>query len=254
MLTDVIVWTPNVAQPIDASVTKWFEKWFGMGGKTLVYLPPDSGSEADYWEDAMMLAPPSQRMEYRRRLAREVNQQIAWRLNRNPVPSNGWFHLEPLKKCRESQPIGGPWFQKMERMRSELEAESRDEDQGFSKPKQVNNLLVESDRKIRVEYDLLASADSRSVAIPPSMPRLSADSCKAMERFPDYSARWRVVADQFRIHSTSESAVSGAGHQNGFEVKGHSSRGWFLKIWVGPHSCLRGTDANPKSHGNGDFD
>lgn len=204
MLTDVIVWTPNVAQPIDASVTKWFEKWFGMGGKTLVYLPPDSGSEADYWEDAMMLAPPSQRMEYRRRLAREVNQQIAWRLNRNPVPSNGWFHLEPLKKCRESQPIGGPWFQKMERMRSELEAESRDEDQVFSKPKQVNNLLAEPDRKIRVEYDLLASTDSRSVAIPPSMPRLSADSTKATG--PGFeTASGFAIQNNYEMESTATS-------------------------------------------------
>ena len=81
-LTTTIVWTPQAVGPIPADVTRWFERWLATGGKTLVYVVPDSGSAAQYWRDAGMLAPPDQRLEYRRRAARELNRQLTWRLNR----------------------------------------------------------------------------------------------------------------------------------------------------------------------------
>ena len=93
--SDVIVWTPQEYGPIPSDATKWFGKWLKKGNRTLVYVIPDSGSEVDYWREASRFAPPSQRLEYRKRAARATNQRSAWRLNRSAIPSNGWFHVTP---------------------------------------------------------------------------------------------------------------------------------------------------------------
>lgn len=111
MRTDVIVWTPQVLAPIDAEVTRWFERWFRKGGRTLVYILPDGGSEADYWIDTAKTAPPEQRLEYRKRAAKAINQRMTWRLNRTSVPSNGWFKVDPLQIRRPVGGLSGPWKQ-----------------------------------------------------------------------------------------------------------------------------------------------
>ncbi|MEC8473517.1 MAG: hypothetical protein VXZ38_02595, partial [Planctomycetota bacterium] len=94
--SEVIVWTPKVLHPIPGDVTEWMESWLGLGGKTLVFVLPDSGSEVDYWADATELAPIEQRTEYRRREVRGINQQLQWRLNRWNWDANGWFQVKPL--------------------------------------------------------------------------------------------------------------------------------------------------------------
>ena len=107
--TDVIVWTPQTLGTIDSLVTRWFEKWLALGDKTLVYVVPDSGSEADYWKEAAKIASPEQRLEYRKRAAKSVNQRMIWRSNRGNIGSNGWFRIEPQT---EREPVGktdGPW-------------------------------------------------------------------------------------------------------------------------------------------------
>ncbi len=107
--TDVIVWTPKTLGSIDEKVTLWFDRWLRQGGRTLVYIVPDSGSEADYWMDAAKLAPPDQRLEYRKRAARCVNERIQWRLNRSQVASNGWFEIKPLQQRNVVRKLEGPW-------------------------------------------------------------------------------------------------------------------------------------------------
>ena len=107
--TQVIVWTPQVSQPIAADVTNWFDRWLRRGGRTLVYIAPDSGSETQYWEDASRLAPPDQRLEYRRRLARSRSQRMQWTINRQTIPSNGWFVLEPSPQRSIIESLSGPW-------------------------------------------------------------------------------------------------------------------------------------------------
>lgn len=109
MRTDVIVWTPQVLGSISPQVTRWFERWFQGGSKTLVYVVPDSGSEADYWIEAAQLAPPEQRLEYRKRAAKSINDRMKWRLNRRQVPSNGWFRVETLVEREQLGDVGGPW-------------------------------------------------------------------------------------------------------------------------------------------------
>jgi hypothetical protein len=107
--TDAIVWTPQSFAPIETKVTQWFERWLATGNKTLVYVVPDSGSEADYWTDAAKLASPEQRLEYRKRAAKSINQRMTWRLNRVQQPSNGWFRVEPLKHRQYVTKLEGSW-------------------------------------------------------------------------------------------------------------------------------------------------
>ncbi|QDT02949.1 hypothetical protein K227x_13280 [Rubripirellula lacrimiformis] len=107
--TDVIVWTPAAYRSIDDKVTRWFDKWLRSGNKTLVYVVPDSGSEADYWTQAGPLASPELRMEFHKRAARSINERALWRLNREKLTSNGWFEIEPLTHRNEINSISGPW-------------------------------------------------------------------------------------------------------------------------------------------------
>jgi hypothetical protein len=107
--TDTLVWTPQVFTSIDDEMTNWFDQWLAMGGHTLVYVIPDSGSEADYWLDATRDAPPSQQLEYRRRAAQAVNDRFEWRLNRSEVPSNGWFRIKPIAGAIPLAELKGRW-------------------------------------------------------------------------------------------------------------------------------------------------
>ncbi len=106
---DTLVWTPQVLTTIDTEMTDWFDAWLSQGGHTLVYIVPDSGSEAEYWIDAQPEAPPSQAFEYRRRSARAINERFEWRLNRVAMPSNGWFVLEPLASAMMLDSLEGAW-------------------------------------------------------------------------------------------------------------------------------------------------
>ena len=107
--TDTIVWTPQLLTPVGTKVTQWFDRWLRRGGRTLVYIVPDSGSEADYWIDAGKLAPPQQRLEYRKRAAKSINARMSERMNRHTVKSNGWFSVEPLVMREQLGEIGGSW-------------------------------------------------------------------------------------------------------------------------------------------------
>ncbi|TWU59177.1 hypothetical protein Poly51_19630 [Rubripirellula tenax] len=107
--SDAIVWTPQLMDGVDSDVTKWFERWLAKGNKTLVYVVPDSGSEADYWIEASRLAEPAQRIEYRKRAGQSINQRMIWRLNRKAMPSNGWFQVQPLEHRIDVDVIKGEW-------------------------------------------------------------------------------------------------------------------------------------------------
>ena len=109
MRSDAIIWTPQIFGPIDTDSIEWFDRWLASGGKTLVYIIPDSGSESEYWMEAGPLAPPDQRLEYRKRSAKSVNAEITWRLNRKSIQDSGWFDVKPLKQREEMSEFGGLW-------------------------------------------------------------------------------------------------------------------------------------------------
>lgn len=109
MLSDTIVWTPQLMSQIDTEPTKWFDRWLSTGNKTLVYIVPDSGSEIDYWSDAAKLAPPKQRLEYRKQTAKAINQQMTWRLGRTSVQNSGWFDIKPFQDRKAIGKMTGVW-------------------------------------------------------------------------------------------------------------------------------------------------
>lgn len=108
---DVIVWIPTQLDTVPTDVGRWFDRWLGRGGHTLVYIVPDSGSEVAYWRSATPLAPPEQRLEYRRRAARGTGRRLAERLNRSSVRVHDWFDIKPLESLAPAAPLGGPWVE-----------------------------------------------------------------------------------------------------------------------------------------------
>ncbi|QEG40692.1 hypothetical protein [Roseimaritima ulvae] len=115
---DAMVWTPTEPVRIYSQETEWFEDWLSGGGKTLIYVLNDSGSEADYWRNAARLAPPAQRMEYRRRAARADFRRSEFLRTKSISPGNGWFQIEPLDY---PQPLGipqGRWAPRASQARS----------------------------------------------------------------------------------------------------------------------------------------
>ena len=91
----VVVWTPTHPTGIESDTSRWFERWLQIGDKTLIYVIPDSGSEADFYRAARPLASPEQRLEYRRKYAESLIAEHQWQLQRTALPSNGWFAVLP---------------------------------------------------------------------------------------------------------------------------------------------------------------
>lgn len=69
---DAIVWIPTTHQAYEVPAVQWLHDWLGNRPRTLIYVLPDEGNEVRYWDMARDLAPPQQRLEYRRRYARAV--------------------------------------------------------------------------------------------------------------------------------------------------------------------------------------
>lgn len=69
---DAIVWIPTTHEAVEGNAIRWLHDWLGDQPRTLIYVMPDEGNEARYWEQARELAPPQQRLEYRRRHARAI--------------------------------------------------------------------------------------------------------------------------------------------------------------------------------------
>lgn len=112
---DAIVWIPRRSGGIESETTQWLNRWLVQGGRTLIYVVPDSGSEADYFREARSLAPPDQRMAYRRRHAEALIERMNWQSARTSPKSNGWFALkplagdEPISSADGASKVSGPW-------------------------------------------------------------------------------------------------------------------------------------------------
>lgn len=106
---DTIVWTPDATTPLSNEATLWFEAWLARGDKTLVYVLRDYRTEYDYWDRASRVAPPPQRLEYRRRLARaKLERDRKW-LARPAMITNGWFTAVSLTPPAVVKDVAGPW-------------------------------------------------------------------------------------------------------------------------------------------------
>ncbi len=144
---DVIVWTPRDAGEFYLDSTVWLDRWLKSGGRTLVYILPDSGSEVDYWRDAAKLAPPQQRLEYRRRAARSVNRRLIGQLRPRTSATNGWFLYYDFGKRVPLGDISGPWEEKVcDQTTQELDSEIEFDLRGFD---EENYKIVAEDEKER---------------------------------------------------------------------------------------------------------
>jgi len=70
---DAMVWIPTTYQAYESPAVMWMHDWLGDKPRTLIYIIPDEGNEVRYWETARDLAPPKQRLEYRRRHAKSIS-------------------------------------------------------------------------------------------------------------------------------------------------------------------------------------
>jgi hypothetical protein len=112
MESDSIVWIPKSADGIESKTSNWMHSWLSQGGRTLVYIVPDSGSETNYYREMTPAAPPEQRLEYRRLLARSLIQRMEWQSTRQNLASNGWMQIKPLPADQllvRSEGLGGEW-------------------------------------------------------------------------------------------------------------------------------------------------
>jgi hypothetical protein len=107
---DTLVWIPNDRDTLYKNAMDWLEDWLSKEKRTLVYLVPDDGCEAEYFEAARTLTDPMQRLEYRRRLARLETDQLLERLRQGSIPGNGWFSLEYLPEGVSLEGVSGQWL------------------------------------------------------------------------------------------------------------------------------------------------
>lgn len=94
---DAIVWVPR-SWPVynTAEVVAWIDDWLSLGNRTLVFVVPDSGSTAVYWDEVVDLAPPEQRLEIRRRRAWEVHERLLQQSRRRDVTLHPYFDAKAL--------------------------------------------------------------------------------------------------------------------------------------------------------------
>ncbi|OYP31722.1 hypothetical protein [Rhodopirellula sp. MGV] len=89
------VWTPMEITLIDFNTGQWIDRWLEQGGRTLIYVVPDSGSESEYFRQASSKADPSQRIEYRRKLGESLISNHQQQVQRVSVDFGQWFVATP---------------------------------------------------------------------------------------------------------------------------------------------------------------
>lgn len=120
---DTIVLIQEFETPLSSEATGWFETWLGRGDKTLIYVLRDHRTEYEYWKQAARLAPPEQRLEYRRRLARAKLRRDATLLSRPAKITNGWFTAVPLTPPATANQLAGPWSETITVFQKPIELE-----------------------------------------------------------------------------------------------------------------------------------
>lgn len=95
--TDAIVWIPKSWPPAnEPEITEWMQVWLEQGERTLVFIVPDEGSTEEYFHDAAELAPAEQRLAYRRRLAKQINERLMNDAERKSLRVGNWFGAAAL--------------------------------------------------------------------------------------------------------------------------------------------------------------
>jgi hypothetical protein len=123
---DVIVWAPDDFQPPDDDVRQFLETWLASGPKrTLVYIGRDYDAEIAYWQAIRDTAPPEQRVEVLRRLARARAAHDARRAGMPDGQTDDWFttHRAPKPPGAGPPHWSGAWTRDGSLQVSEIRAE-----------------------------------------------------------------------------------------------------------------------------------
>lgn len=94
---EAIVWVPQSWPPFNQTdAIEWFDEWLSQGNRTMVFVVPDGGSTEAYFKSVADLAPPDQRLEYRRRLAKRINDRLLEDGRRSDIAVADWFIASAL--------------------------------------------------------------------------------------------------------------------------------------------------------------
>ncbi len=95
--SDAIVWIPTNWSPMNLQeIQDWMDNWLSQDHRTLVLIVPDSGSTEAYFREAATLAPPAQRLAYRRKLAKLINERLLSENERQDIALGNWFTADVL--------------------------------------------------------------------------------------------------------------------------------------------------------------
>ncbi|MDG2384381.1 MAG: hypothetical protein P8N76_22120 [Pirellulaceae bacterium] len=127
----VIFWAPDDFEPPATPVTDYLEKWLAAKpNRTLIYVARDYNAAIDFWEQVLVTAPPEQRIEIRRELARARSGETAAR--EKPHDREGvsmtceWFSLEAGgRKKLQHEKFSGPWSDGVDFSKSGITVQTR---------------------------------------------------------------------------------------------------------------------------------
>ncbi|MFG0264394.1 MAG: hypothetical protein ACF8AM_04480 [Rhodopirellula sp. JB055] len=166
---DAIVWIPTNWPPANsAEVADWMVSWLRSGNRTIVFIVPDEGSTEAYWREASQVAPPAQRLEYRRRLAQQINLRLLEDVRRDDVTVGRLFTARslPARKNVDNRRVVSYDLHPFDPMRQTTVATSIPAAQPAGTTSNGDSEVVESDDPVQDQAAEEQSDDSNENARP----------------------------------------------------------------------------------------
>ena len=184
--TSVIVWTPPQMNPLTWENVNWLNDWMRQGRRTLVYVVPDSGSEAAFYAQAYPLTEPSQRLKYRRRYAEVLVREHSFQVRRSAYSPGNWFTVRPHLSYSPLVPRDGTGEDP-----NETDANERGKSDGLSPSLASGNLQQRSSEWVIESLDRSAMNNRSGSYIGPTGPSST-----------DYVEWYEVSDDSFNTKIT----------------------------------------------------
>ena len=144
-----IVWFPDDFSAPKAEVVLWLDDWLREGGRTLVYVGRDFDAAPLYWQKMRTSYTGARRLEadaYRQE-ARSRHNLFRMQMKEKACD---WFKIETDRGKRDVRTLSGPWSQRVDPSKVEIELHRRFEPSEYAEP------LLESNGDAivtREEYD-----------------------------------------------------------------------------------------------------
>ena len=125
---DCIVWAPDDFGPPSHEVRQWFDAWWRHGkDRTLIYIGRDYDAAPAYWRAVQGSAPPAQRAEMKRRLARDQNDYLQARAEMPKDEDCEWFVCLGTRSHRRPHTLEGAadWISGVDANQIDIELNGR---------------------------------------------------------------------------------------------------------------------------------